>query len=147
MSSKTKISKIIHPITLTFIDDESNNKHLIMPKGLTNNIEDQKFFSKHDTSIDNADYKSLFFSDDYFFTAIFNANAFSDKVKLMHDIIKSNYSKQTTGYMLTRMIKTIKHANDKNIEDLIKIYIEYYKKYDNKTMSYSELYDEVKKML
>lgn len=143
---QSSLSDIIHPITYTIIKNDIT-KHLIMPIGATNKISDQKFLSKQGMDITNMDRDVLFFSDGYFFTVFFNANTFEEKIKLIEKTMKSDYDKQTIGYLLQRMVNTIEISNDKIIETLIKLYTEYYKKYDNKVMLYSELYEEIKNIL
>lgn len=143
MSSNT--NSLIHPITKTFLNDEKD-KYLSMPHGPTNNIESQKMFSKTNNNIsENAN--ELFFSDSYFFTAIFNANTFDEKILTINNILDSGHNVQTVGFILGKFINTLDNTNDKNIEELIKMYDKYYKKYENVTLSYSELYDLIKNKL
>lgn len=132
----------IHPITKTYIVNDKN-KFMALPHGPTNKIEDQKLLSKTDNNItDNA--QSLFFSDSYFFTAIFNANTFDEKITLVNNIIDSEHNIQTVSFIMVKLITTIDDVSDKKIEELIKVYDKYYKVYENKTLSYGELYDLIK---
>jgi len=98
----TLSKNIIHPITNTIIKNVTN-KHLVMPSGPSNRLVDQKMLSNNGEDITNMDAKALFFSDEYFFTAIFNANSFDEKIVLMKNIILANYDKQTVGYLLQRL--------------------------------------------
>ncbi len=145
LAEKSDDKKILHPIILKIVNNDSN-KYLSMPTGPTNEIDKQKIFSKTHDEI-RTDYEKIFFSNDYFFTAIFNCNTFEEKIQLLNEILNSDYSKQTVGLILERMIQTITSTNDKKIDDLVKIYKKYYKKFDNQDISYGELYDKVKNML
>ena len=138
-------NSLIHPITKTFLNDEKE-KYMSMPHGPTNNIESQKMFSKINNNIaENAN--ELFFSDSYFFTALFNANTFEEKISTVNNILDSGHNIQTVGFILGKLLETLDNTNDKNIEELIKIYDKYYKKYKGKTLTYSELYTLIKNML
>ena len=86
LAEKNDDKEIIHPIMLTFVVNDCD-KYLSMPIGKTNKISDQKVFSSTIGPIER-DYKKLFFSADYFFTAIFNCNTFDEKIELP---IKGNY--------------------------------------------------------
>lgn len=145
LSDKSNNKKLIHPITLISINNDKN-KFLTLPSGPTNKLSDQNYFSRHNNGV-VSDYNNVFFSDEYFFTAVFNANTFDDKIKIVSDIIKANYSKHTVGMILQRLINVVKNINDKKMQDLIKLYSDYYKKYEEKDISYSELYEKIKNLL
>lgn len=145
LSDKSDHRRIIHPITLVSIEND-NSKFLTLPSGSTNKLSDQNYFSRHDNGV-VTDYNAVFFSDEYFFTAVFNANTFDEKIETVSNIIKANYSKHTVGLILQRLIKVVTNVNDKKMQDLIKLYSEYYKKYEEKDITYSELYEKIKNLL
>lgn len=145
LADKNDEKTIIHPITLVSINNDSN-KYLTLPTNKSNKLSEQNYFTSREGEL-NTNYESLFYSDEYFFIAIFNANTFDEKIEVVNNILKSDYNKNTVGLVLSRLIKAVNEVNDKKMQDLISIYSKYYKKYDNKDIQYSELYDKIKNML
>lgn len=145
LADKNDESTIIHPITLVPINNDSN-KYLTLPISKSNKLSEQNYFTRHEGEL-NTDYDSIFYSDEYFFIAMFNANTFDEKIEVVNNIMKSNYNKNTVGLILSRLLKAVDNVTDKKMQDLISVYSKYYKKYDNKDIQYSELYDKIKNML
>lgn len=145
LADRTNDEKIIHPISLTVVNNDST-KFLSLPSGPTNKISDQTYFSKSNHGI-NTDYNSIFYSHDYFFIAVFNAHTFDEKIEVIRNMMKANSNKNTVALILERLNKVITNINDKKMQELVSLYSEYYKKYEDTLIPYSELYDKIKNML
>ena len=145
LADRLNKKKIIHPITLVPVTNDSS-KYLTLPSGPSNKLSDQTYFSKSNHNM-TTDYNNVFYSDEYFFISVFNATTFDEKIEVVSNIIEADYSKNTVALILQRLIKVVTNVNDKKMQDLITLYSDYYKKYENTNVSYSELYEKIKNML
>jgi len=147
LSEKQSDDNIFHPILLNFVTNDKQ-KHLTMPFGNTNKLSDQKYFiNKTSKSIFPTNNNEIFFSNEYFFKAMFNASTFDEKIALLSDMLNSDHNEQTIGLILGKVLLTFDDINDQKINSLVEIYSKYYKKYKNIDMEYSELFLKVKNML
>jgi len=152
LSDKKNVKMILHPLTLTFVPNEKD-KYMTVPVLITDNnkiddknkLTDYKFFTKNKGSLDT-DYDKIFMSDEYFFMATIGANTFEKQVESIKTFIDNSHNINTIGYLLERLNKIFKniHIDDKQMENLVDLYDRYYKKYENKVIPYSELYELIK---
>ena len=135
---------ILHPITLKIIKNEPD-KHLVLPYGDSNVLNDQKnFINKIDNVIIEKNYEKIFFSDDYFFKAIFNVNTFEEKINIIDLLINKNNHVNTIEYILECFKNTVDKISDNKLQLLINLYIKIYSFYHNKQLTYQESYELIK---
>lgn len=134
-------NELLHPITLHFISNEPG-KYLTMPEGSSDRMLNQEYFSSHVDSV-NINHNDLFYSDNYFFKAIFSSPTFEDKIKVISDLIVPENHKETVGYMLNRFAKTVTEVTDSNKQDLISLYIKFYAVFEGRELTYSEVFSLV----
>jgi hypothetical protein len=114
-----------------------------MPSGKTNVISEQDFFTSVEEHI-HTDHKQMFFSDEYFFKATFNAENFDSAIAAMNAIMDSDCNSETAAYLLGRFANIYNELNDRKLQDFVNIHIKYYSKFENKDYGYAEMNEIIK---
>jgi hypothetical protein len=142
IADKSKDNLIIHPITLHNINNEQN-KYLTMPVGKTNIISEQSFFTDIQQPI-NTNHEELFFSHEYYFKIVFNADDFDSCLASIYNIMDSDCDPETASFLISRFLKMFTTLNDKKLHDMIELNIKYYSRFENKNYNYSEMSELIK---
>lgn len=135
--------EVLHPITLHFIKNEPS-KFLTLPYGESNELSKQEYFTNESGPVNN-NYNTIFNSADYFMKANFNATTFDEKIKVIDDRLTLENHKETIGFMISRLISSVQLITESEMEKIVTLYIKFYSTYNNEILTYSEVFDLVKK--
>lgn len=143
LSDRISELEVLHPITLHFIKNESS-KFLTLPYGESNELGKQEYFTNESGPVNN-NYNMIFNSADYFMKANFNATTFDEKIKVIDDRLTLENHKETIGFMISRLISSVQLISESEMEKIVTLYIKFYSTYNNEILTYSEVFDLVKK--
>lgn len=144
IADKSKEYNIFHPILLLDLKNQPSKK-LTLPQGSDDQIANQIFFTDEDIE-PNLEHDKIFYSDEYFFIALFNTTTFDDHIDAIINLINQNSHSNTIAYLIKRFVQIQFPQKDINIEKYIELYRTYDKKYKNEEKTYAFYYDVVKKL-
>lgn len=142
IADKTDAYNIFHPILLLDLKNQPNKK-LTLPQGSSDQISEQIFFTEDDIE-PNLDHNAIYYSNEFFFKAIFTTVTFDDHIDSILNLMDQNRNSNTIAYLISRFEKIKFPHKEINIEKIIQLYSSYDKKYKNEEKTYAFYYDVVK---